>query len=96
MKYLILMAVAIASIACAEGKSIEGETRADVFNRNASLSGKFSVKWTVDTASKMVTFDLTVNTTGYIGFGISDNANMTNADLIIAGVDGNRTYFTVR
>lgn len=48
--------------------------------------GKYQLEWTVDWIQKRVTFNVTVNTQGYIGFGLSDNGKMTGADIVIGGI----------
>lgn len=59
--------------------------------------GLFLVEWEAYLDTKSVVFELTVETTGFVGFGISPNGGMTGADIIIAGVHSNgSTYISVR
>jgi hypothetical protein len=56
---------------------------------------KYHVSWEVVDGN--ITFEVTVNTTGFIGFGISERGSMAGADIIIGGVsaDFKQPYFTV-
>jgi len=45
----------------------------------------------------MIVFELSVETTGYVGFGLSVHGGMTAADILIAGVSPNgKPYIGVR
>ncbi len=60
-------------------------------------NGKYLVEWEAYTDTQTIIFDLTVETTGYVGFGISPVGGMTGADIIIGGVHPNGTeYFSVK
>jgi len=58
--------------------------------------GKYQLEWVVDLSSKRVTFTVTAETSGAVGFGLSPSGKMTGADVVIGGVypDG-RSYFKV-
>lgn len=59
--------------------------------------GKYSVNWEADLTTEMIVFTLDVQTTGYVGFGISMNPSMAGADIVIAGISDNQTsYFGVK
>ncbi|XP_028665311.1 DBH-like monooxygenase protein 2 homolog [Erpetoichthys calabaricus] len=56
-----------------------------------------SVSWGFDNNGGPITFELTVNTSGWIGFGFSPNGGMAGSDMIIGGIFPNGTqYFTDR
>lgn len=59
--------------------------------------GKYNFTRWVDMEMKRIEFEVSVETTGFIGFGLSYTGNMVGADVVIGGVynDGN-SYFTVR
>lgn len=58
--------------------------------------GKFRVHWSIDYENEIVMFNLTCETTGFVGFGISSNGGMAGADIVIGGVNSDgRFYFTV-
>lgn len=61
------------------------------------VNGKYLVDWDVDFEKEMIVFTLDVETTGFVGFGISMNPNMEGADIVIGGVsdDDGQTYFAV-
>jgi len=59
-------------------------------------SNKFHLKWSFDHSKQQITFNVVVQTRGWIGFGISPNGGMTGSDLIIGWVDDNGlTHFHV-
>ncbi len=59
--------------------------------------GKYRLEWLADWETKRVTFNVTVETKGWVGFGLARKGRMPGADLIIGGVnpDGS-TYFADR
>ncbi|CAG7828674.1 unnamed protein product, partial [Allacma fusca] len=67
------------------------------FERTETIGEGFRVTWQVDFEEEIVTFDLEVETKGYVGFGFSKENGMDDADLIIGGVlDDKSTYFEDR
>lgn len=59
--------------------------------------GKYVLEWDVDWTTERVTFNVTVETTGYVGFGLSSNGKMSGADIVIGGVmPSGKWYFTDR
>ncbi|CAL8072115.1 unnamed protein product [Orchesella dallaii] len=59
--------------------------------------GRYELEWLVDWESERVIFNVTVRTTGYIGFGLSSNGRMRGADIVTGGVAANgEPYFTDR
>ncbi|OXA56477.1 DBH-like monooxygenase protein 1 [Folsomia candida] len=70
-----------------------------LLERTAMLDrgGNFEVRWAVDKEKELITFEVKVNTTGYVGFGISSTGRMKSADIVIGGVDSDgKTYFEDR
>lgn len=60
-------------------------------------NGQFLVEWEAYTDTQTIIFELTVATTGYVGFGISPVGGMTGADIVIGGIHPNGSvYFSVR
>ena len=55
--------------------------------------GKYRVYW--DFNETHITFEVHVQTKGYVGFGISPNGDMVNSDVVIGWVKDGRTYFAV-
>jgi len=52
------------------------------------MDGDYLVHWTVDYASKEISFNLTVKTTGWVGFGIGVGFNtMLGGDVVTGWVD---------
>lgn len=62
------------------------------------LSPEYSVTWDYDssTSGGNVTFEVVVETRGFVGFGLSPTGGMTSADIVIGGVGSDGTpYFMV-
>ncbi|XP_077443073.1 DBH-like monooxygenase protein 2 homolog isoform X2 [Stigmatopora argus] len=51
------------------------------------------IKWGVDSTRGNITIKFIVNTTGWIGFGLSPTGDMTGADLVMGGVGPDGDYF---
>ena len=73
--------------------SINGELKDD-YDHFAYLDveEKYKLFWSVKSADQSIHFAAQVNTTGWVGFGISKGlaGNMVGADLVIGGVDGSK------
>ncbi|XP_030626621.1 DBH-like monooxygenase protein 2 homolog [Chanos chanos] len=54
------------------------------------------LRWGFDKATDIITFELTVNTSGWVGLGFSPNGGMAGSDIVIGGVGPQGTYFTDR
>ncbi|XP_051954256.1 DBH-like monooxygenase protein 2 homolog [Xyrauchen texanus] len=55
---------------------------------------KVRLKWGFDEIQGTILFELSVTTSGWIGFGFSPKGGMTGADIVIGGVGPEGTYFT--
>lgn len=53
------------------------------------------LKWGFDKMQGSITFKLVVNTTGWVGFGLSPNGGMKGSDIVIGGFGPSGNYFTV-
>ncbi|XP_068433572.1 DBH-like monooxygenase protein 2 homolog [Clinocottus analis] len=51
------------------------------------------LKWGFDNPQGTITFELVVNTTGWVGLGFSPNGGMIGADIVIGGVGPDGRYF---
>ncbi|XP_076612797.1 DBH-like monooxygenase protein 2 homolog [Chaetodon auriga] len=51
------------------------------------------LKWGFDKLEGNITFELIVNTTGWVGFGFSPNGGMKGSDIIMGGLGPAGTYF---
>ncbi|XP_043075805.1 DBH-like monooxygenase protein 1 homolog [Puntigrus tetrazona] len=62
------------------------------FVHSASLDadGRYNVKWGFDEST--ITFEVEVETTGYIGFGLSPTGAMSSSDIVIGGVLNGSPY----
>ncbi|KAJ3606638.1 hypothetical protein NHX12_026159 [Muraenolepis orangiensis] len=54
------------------------------------------LQWGFDSSQGNITFTVSVQTTGWVGFGLSPYGNMINADMVIGGVGPSGIYFTDR
>ncbi|XP_072542242.1 DBH-like monooxygenase protein 2 homolog [Salminus brasiliensis] len=54
------------------------------------------LRWGFDLVKDSIMFELSVKTTGWVGFGFSPNGGMAGADVVIGGVGPNGIYFTDR
>ncbi|XP_026175237.1 DBH-like monooxygenase protein 2 homolog isoform X2 [Mastacembelus armatus] len=50
--------------------------------------------WGFDAVLGNITFKLVVNTTGWVGFGLSPNGGMTGADIVMGGLGPRGSYFS--
>ncbi|XP_060907402.1 DBH-like monooxygenase protein 2 homolog [Labrus mixtus] len=51
------------------------------------------LKWGFDSLQGDITFKLVVNTTGWVGFGLSPNGGMQGADIVMGGLGPSGSYF---
>lgn len=65
------------------------------FSEYLDLNANVLLRWGFDVAKDTITFEVTVNTTGWVGFGFSPNGGMAGSDLVIGGVGPGGVYFTV-
>ena len=61
----------------------------------AELHEKYILYWTFDKAAENITFAVRVQTTGWVGFGVSPNGQMPQSDVVIGWVDGTGNSFQV-
>uniref|UniRef100_A0A673HZ16 DBH-like monooxygenase protein 2 homolog n=1 Tax=Sinocyclocheilus rhinocerous TaxID=307959 RepID=A0A673HZ16_9TELE len=66
------------------------------FSEHLDLEHKVRLKWGFDEIQGTILFELTVNTSGWVGFGFSPKGGMTGADIVIGGVGPKGSYFTDR
>lgn len=90
MSFLFLISF---SILLSTFSSINAELKDD-YDHFAYLDveEKYKLFWSVKHADQSIHFAAQVNTTGWVGFGISKGlaGNMVGADLVIGGVDDSR------
>jgi len=93
---ILIFAVALISLTC--GSPIDSaETRADTFSRTEKLTDNYTVSWDVDRKTQIVKFTVVADTEGYVGLGFADSGTMKDADIVIGGVNPDKTtYFTDR
>uniref|UniRef100_A0A8C2EFT4 Monooxygenase, DBH-like 1, like n=1 Tax=Cyprinus carpio TaxID=7962 RepID=A0A8C2EFT4_CYPCA len=64
------------------------------FSEHLDPEHKVQLKWGFDEIKGTILFELTVNTSGWVGFGFSPKGGMTGADIVIGGVGAKGSYFT--
>lgn len=47
---------------------------------------KYLLEWKLDSIAEIVYFNVTAETNGFVGFGLSPNGGMSGADILIAGL----------
>lgn len=55
---------------------------------NLRLDPDFNVMFHMSTVPNRIEIEVTAKTTGWVGFGFSHSNTMTNADMVIGGVNG--------
>ena len=58
-------------------------------------AGKVHLAWTPHLDTKVIEFEYTVQTLGWVGLGFSPNGGMLNSDAITAWIKDGKVYFTV-
>ena len=63
---------------------------------NTKVEGLYELYWTFDNDAQTISFAVRVQTTGWVGFGISPNGQMPNSDVIVGWVtDDGQAMFHV-
>ncbi|XP_054876024.1 DBH-like monooxygenase protein 2 homolog [Poeciliopsis prolifica] len=63
------------------------------FMENLDEGSLVNLKWGFDNVQGNITFQLTVNTTGWVGFGFSPHGDMEDADIVMGGLGSDGSYF---
>ncbi|KAH3694941.1 hypothetical protein DPMN_082386 [Dreissena polymorpha] len=81
------LVVLLSILGVAFGSSIESVKPTEAFNNSATLDngGNYFLFWKFN--SSHITFEVHVKTTGWVGFGLSDNGNMYPGDVVVGWVD---------
>ena len=58
--------------------------------------GLYELYWTFDNVEKTISFAVRVQTTGWIGFGLSPNGGMPGSDVVIGWVKDDEGFLHVR
>ena len=61
------------------------------FSANLDGEGMYDLFWNFDLAAEEISFAVRVNTTGWVGFGLSPNGQMPGSDVVIGWVDDSGT-----
>ena len=94
MRALVLLACALSFASCAHDLSEEYSFKTTL--NTEEDGGLYELYWTFDNEAEMISFAVRVQTTGWVGFGISPNGQMPNSDVVIGWVtDDGETMFHV-
>ncbi|CAG7834112.1 unnamed protein product [Allacma fusca] len=61
--------------------------------RTETLHPDYRVEWQADYGEKTIEFWISVSTTGFVGFGISNTGHTDGADVVIGGIREGSVYF---
>ncbi|GCC25601.1 DBH-like monooxygenase protein 1 homolog isoform X1 [Chiloscyllium punctatum] len=72
--------------------SAAGTWRRETFSHHAVLdeNGKYHLRWKLE--NTVITFEVEVETRGYVGLGLSPTGSMAQSDMVIGGVANGRPY----
>ena len=98
MQTLVQLAVLVCALSfacCAHDLSEEYSFKTTL--NTEEDGGLYELYWTFDNEAEIISFAVRVQTTGWVGFGISPNGQMPNSDVVIGWVtDDGETMFHVR
>ncbi|XP_066533882.1 DBH-like monooxygenase protein 2 homolog [Hoplias malabaricus] len=88
----LLLPLALA-LSCGWGAAVDPTLP---FLESLDPGNSVQLRWGFDQLKDSIVFELSVKTTGWVGFGFSPNGGMTGADIVTGGVGPNGVYFTDR
>ena len=83
---IVLACIFVAKCQSGLNATLEAEFDQSLLLADGS-NGRYELFWSVDSTDN-ATFAIKVNTTGWVGFGISPDGFMTGSDIAFAWVDG--------
>ena len=83
--FLFLLLAAAVQLA-ASAHNLEEEYRF-----SAILDDSYKLHWNFDLKKHIIAFAVNVSTTGWVGFGLSPNGQMSQSDVVIGWVDSDGT-----
>ena len=90
MTAAILQAIQFASLLTI---SYCGHDELASYRFNVQLSDSYSIYWAFDIETKYIQFAIRVQTTGWVGLGLSPNGQMPRSDVVIGWVNKDGTVF---
>ena len=95
VQLVVVLAFAVNMASCAHELSETYSFKATL--NTAEDGGLYELYWNFDNDAETISFAVRVQTTGWVGFGISPNGQMPNSDVVIGWVtDDGETVFHVR
>ena len=61
------------------------------FSATLDSDGQYKLHWNYNLSAQIISFAVRVQTTGWVGFGISPNGGMVGSDVVIGWVEGDGT-----
>ena len=96
MRLRSLVFLLVASSIAARGAHVQDLEQNYNYNAILDDEGKYILYWNYDLEQENITFAVSVQTTGWIGFGLSPNGQMPQSDVVIGWVDDSgRRFFNV-
>ena len=91
-----LLAVFLFLRAAVADHHLQEQALSDKYQFSHQLHDRYTLYWTYDPVAEEVSFAVFVQTTGWIGFGLSPTGQMPGSDVVIGWVDdGGRSHFDV-
>ncbi len=87
------LVVSLMLACCVLIPAARGHDVSQVYRFSAELDKMYDLLWNFDLEAKTISFAVLVNTTGWIGFGVSPNGQMPGSDVVIGWVDDNGQAF---
>ena len=85
MKLAIVVALSLFALTVSGAHDLSQEYR---FSATLDFSGKYELYWNYNLGAQIISFAVRVQTTGWVGFGISPNGGMVDSDVVIGWVEG--------
>lgn len=93
--WLALVVVLLVSFSPARSSHAQELQQTYSYHAVLDLEGKYTLYWNFDSEQETITFAVRVQTTGWVGFGLSPNGQMPSSDVVIGWVKGDESYFNV-
>ncbi|CAL8068080.1 unnamed protein product [Orchesella dallaii] len=98
-RIFLIVSVVFSGIQAQTSSGSSNFVNPEPFRHRAILDprGRYQLEWEVDFDEKTVIFNVTVQTKGFVGFGLSKKGKMLGADIVIGGIDEDgQAYFSDR
>ena len=95
-----VVCVQVAVVACLFGLAASAHDLSASYPFRATLNteergGLYELYWRFDNEAQTIDFAVRVQTTGWVGFGLSPNGQMPNSDVVIGWVENSEAFLQV-